>query len=83
MFNWFESKPLEQTTATDDMMLGRDQPTESPEPVDNTYNEALYTVGRNTAGMTQLRVKIDYGSTTLMLDPTAVRQLIRQLKATL
>lgn len=45
--------------------------------------DALYTIGLNQAGNTQLVVKIDYTTATLTMAPDAVRQLIRQLEATL
>jgi hypothetical protein len=45
--------------------------------------DALYTVGVNEAGNTQLVLKINYGTTTLTMDPGSVRRLIRQLEATL
>jgi hypothetical protein len=45
--------------------------------------DALYTVGVNEAGNTQVVLKINYGTTTLTMDPGSVRRLIRQLEATL
>ena len=45
--------------------------------------DALYTVGVNEVGNTQLVLKINYGRTTLTMDPGSVRRLIRQLEATL
>ena len=45
--------------------------------------DALYTVGVNEVGNTQLVLKINYGTTTLTMDPGSVRRLIRQLEATL
>lgn len=45
--------------------------------------DALYTVGLNEAGNTQLVVKINHGTATLTMDPGSVRRLIRQLNATL
>jgi hypothetical protein len=45
--------------------------------------DALYTVGLNQAGNTQLVLKIDHGTATLTMSPHSVRQLIRQLEATL
>ena len=59
--------------------------------VDNDINEApvvqnkdaLYTVGLNEAGNTQLVLTMEYGRATLTIDPASVRRLIRQLEATL
>jgi hypothetical protein len=45
--------------------------------------DALYTVGVNEVGNTQLVLKLNYGTTTLTMDPGSVRRLIRQLEATL
>lgn len=45
--------------------------------------DALYTVGVNEVGNTQLVLKINSGTTTLTMDPGSVRRLIRQLEATL
>jgi hypothetical protein len=57
--------------------------TAHPEPELDKNKDALYTVGLNQAGNTQPVVKIDYGTATLTMSPDAVRQLIRQLEATL
>jgi len=54
----------------------------APPPVVEN-KDALYTVGLNPAGNTQLVVKINYGTATLTMDPGSVRRLIRQLEATL
>lgn len=54
-----------------------------PEPRLDKNKDALYTIGLNQAGNTQLVVKLDYGTATLTMAPDAVRQLIRQLEATL
>ena len=54
-----------------------------PEPKPDKNKDALYTIGLNQAGNTQLVIKIDYGTATLTMAPDAVRQLIRQLEATL
>ena len=45
--------------------------------------DALYTVGVNEVGNTQLVLKINYGTATLTMDPGSVRRLIRQLEVTL
>lgn len=93
MFNWFKRpKYTEQTSATDDMMLGnypghvppRPLPSPPPSPPRDTTNDnALYTIGCNNAGMVQLRMNSDYSSTTLSMNKTAVRSMIRQLEAAL
>lgn len=85
MFKWFKnSKDSAETYQLP-------APTEYPdmpkvvEPAVTTFDnsDAEYTVGLNQAGHTQLRVKLEYGSATLTMQPGAVKQLIRQLKATL
>jgi hypothetical protein len=72
--------------------VDRDINNAAPLPVDATQavstpvvenEDALYTVGLNQAGNTQLVLKINYGTTTLTMDPGSVRRLIRQLEATL
>ena len=45
--------------------------------------DALYTIGVNQEGNTQLVIKINYGTATLTMDPGSVRRLIRQLAVTL
>jgi hypothetical protein len=89
MFNWFKRKTVEQTTATDDMMLGDYPGHVPPRPLpspsrDTTYDAALYTIGRNEAGMIQLRMNGDsYAAMTLTMNESSVRSLIRQLEAAL
>lgn len=89
MFNWFKRPDYtEQTTATDDMMLENENPPETDKesdvPRDDTYDTALYTVGINNAGLTQLTLTgTGYGSITLIMQEPAVRAMIRQLLATL
>ena len=96
MFNWFKRNTVEQTTATDDMMLGDHDLPVLPEPKvipvmpkvvaprDTTYDDSLYTIGCNNAGMVQLRLNGNgYGAITLAMNKTAVRSMIRQLEAAL
>ena len=45
--------------------------------------DALYTIGLNQAGQTQLMLKIESGRVTLTMNSATVRQLIRLLEATL
>ena len=53
-------------------------------PRDSTYDDSLYTIGCNNAGMVQLRMNGNgYGATTLTMNKTSVRSLIRQLEAAL
>jgi len=72
--------------------VDRDSNNAAPLPVDEIpavstpvveNKDALYTVGVNEVGNTQLVLKINYGTTTLTMDPGSVRRLIRQLEATL
>jgi hypothetical protein len=49
--------------------------------VDET--ESAYTIGKNNAGNTQFRIKLDYGSATLTMAPDAVVDLIEQLAVTI
>ena len=97
MFDWFKRpKFVEQTTATDDMMLGDRESYGQPAtnvvpfmpkvvaPRDTTNDDAIYTIGRNEAGRIQLRMNGNgYGSSTLTMNESAVRSLIRQLEAAL
>lgn len=53
-------------------------------PRDTTNDDAVYTIGRNGAGRIQLCMKGDgYVSSTLTMNTSAVRSLIRQLEAAL
>jgi len=99
MFDWFKRpKFVEQTTATDDMMLGDHESSALPlsnvmpfmpkvvAPRDTTNDDAMYTIGRNDAGRIQLRMNgggYGYSSLTLTMNESAVRSLIRQLEAAL
>jgi hypothetical protein len=56
-------------------------PVVSPPVVKN--KDALYTIGVNQAGQTQLMLKIEFGMATLTMDSATVRQMIRLLEATL
>jgi len=66
------------------------EPTETPEvakveePKEKfDSSEATYTIGRNKSGNTQLRMKLEYGSSTLTMAPDAVVELIEQLAVTI
>ena len=57
---------------------------DSTEPkVEFDGSESIYTVGKNKAGHTQLRINLDYGSTTLTMGPEAVVDMIEQLSVTI
>jgi hypothetical protein len=56
---------------------------QTPEPELAKNKDALYTIGLNQAGYTQLVIKMNYGTATLTMSPDLVRKLIRQLEATL
>ena len=58
-----------------------DVPVVSTPVIEN--KDALYTIGLNQAGQTQLMLKIEFGISTLTMDSASVRQMIRQLEATL
>lgn len=86
MFNWFKGKTVEQTTATDDMMLGNlprhvpSKPIPLPsKPFMPAAEEAVYTIGVNAKGETQFRIKMDYGSATLTMTTAGVIDLIEDL----
>ena len=76
MFGWRKRQIADQVDQDIDA-------TAQPEPELDQNKDALYTVGINQAGNTQLVIKIDYGTATLTMSPDLVRQLIRQLEATL
>jgi hypothetical protein len=81
MFGW-RKKQIAEQVAKD-----IDDSTETPEvelPEEKFDNsEAIYTVGKNKAGHTQIRIKLEYGSATLTMAPDAVIELIEQLSATI
>ena len=82
MFGWRKRQIADQVDKDIDATA---QPVECqiPEPRADKNKDALYTIGINQAGNTQLVLKIDYGAATLTMSPDLVRQLIRQLEATL
>jgi hypothetical protein len=84
MFGWRKRQIANQ--------VDRDINNAAPLPVDEIQavstpvvenKDALYTIGVNQAGNTQLVIKINYGTATLTMDPGSVRRLIRQLEVTL
>jgi len=53
------------------------------EPEVNVYEPAAYTVGVNQHGMTQVVFYTNFGTSTLSLDPKAVRHFIKMLECTI
>ena len=82
MFGWRKRQIADQVDRDINATAQPDADQTEPAPV-AANKDALYTVGLNEAGNTQLVVKIAYGSATLTMDPGSVRRLIRQLEATL
>jgi hypothetical protein len=82
MFGWRKRQIADQVDRDIDATAQPDSDQTEPATV-AANKDALYTVGVNEAGNTQLVVKIAYGSATLTMDPGSVRRLIRQLEATL
>lgn len=89
MFGWLKRQIA---NCVDRFRVDRDINNAAPLPADEILavstpvfenKDALYTIGVNQAGNTQLVLKINHGTTTLTLGPGSVRQLIRQLEATL
>ena len=84
MIGWRKRQIADQvdTDINDSAVLPVDEiPVVSPPVVKN--KDALYTVGLNQAGQTQLMLKIEFGISTLTMDSATVRQMIRLLEATL
>ena len=82
MFGWRKRQIADQVDKDINATAHPDADLTEPAPV-AANKDALYTVGLNEAGNTQLVVKIAYGSATLTMSPDQVRKLIRQLEATL
>jgi hypothetical protein len=84
MSGWRKRQIADQvdTDINDSAVLPVDEiPVVSPPVVKN--KDALYTIGVNQAGQTQLMLKIEFGMATLTMDSATVRQMIRLLEATL
>ena len=82
MFGWRKRQIADQVDK--DINATAQPDADQTEPATVAANkDALYTVGLNEAGNTQLVLKINYGTTTLTMSPDQVRKLIRQLEATL
>ena len=82
MFGWRKRQIANQVDRDINATAQPDADQTEPAPVVEN-KDALYTVGLNQAGNTQLVLKNDYGRTTLTMSPDLVRKLIRQLEATL
>jgi|APGre2960657373_1045057.scaffolds.fasta_scaffold26041_5 hypothetical protein len=81
MFGWRKRQIAEQV---DKDINDLPEALELEDPVDAFDNsDATYTIGKNKAGNTQLRIKLDYGSTTLTMAPDAVVDMIEQLAITI
>lgn len=97
---FIQPKYKEQSNATDDMIaMMESKKLVSPDHIQEPHVtpdltetvkpkeaivDALYTIGINDKGQTQLRiVNTGYGSITLTMNTVAVRQMIRQLEATI
>ena len=82
MIGWRKRQIADQVDRDINATAQPDADQTEPAPV-AANKDALYTVGVNPAGNTQLVLKTDYGRTTLTMSPDQVRKLIRQLEATL
>lgn len=83
MFGW-RKKQIAEQVAKDIEAVAVPLNEEVEVPVDAPQDEldateSVYTIGKNKAGNTQLRMKLEYGSATLTLAPAAVAELIEQL----
>lgn len=92
MFNWLKKQHMEQTTATDDMMLG-DLPRHVPKPASWPAPPALepalepegapYTIGITPDGKIQFRMTHNYSTITMTLTQQGVIDLIEDLAHTI
>ena len=82
MIGWRKRQIADQVDRDINATAQPDADQTEPAPV-AANKDALYTVGVNPAGNTQLVLKTDNGRTTLTMSPDQVRKLIRQLEATL
>jgi hypothetical protein len=83
MFGWRKRQIANQVDRDINDAAAQPVADQIPEPKLAKNKDALYTVGVNQEGYTQLVLKNDYGRTTLTMSPDLVRKLIRQLEATL
>lgn len=88
MFGW-RKKQIAEQVAKDNPPLEDVKCAEVEEtvaqPAEEKFDatEATYTIGKNNAGNTQLRMKLEYGSASLTMAPDAVVELIEQLAVTI
>lgn len=81
MFGWRKRQIAEQV-AKDNDDVAENTEVEVTKDVFDT-SESTYTIGKNRAGNTQLRMKMDYGSLTFTMAPDAVVEMIEQLAVTI
>lgn len=80
MFNWFGRREYPKV----DQVAQLPTPTTYPAmPKVSVPSEDGYTIGVDDNGSTILRLTCDYSTTTLTMNKTGVRQMIRLLEATL
>lgn len=85
MFNLFNRKSaVEEIVDTIKARgpINPDQEVSTVEPAKNDgppSEEAIYTIGTNQAGSVQLRIKLDFGSSTLTMNDAGTIDLIEQL----
>ena len=86
MFGW-RKRQIADKVAKDIGDFPETSEVETPEvetPVDTFDNsDATYTIGKNKSGNTQLRIRLEHGSTTLTMGPEAVVDMIEQLSVTI
>ncbi len=82
MFGW-RKRQIAEKVDKDINATAQPVANQIPESKLTRNKDALYTIGLNQEGYTQLVIKIDYGTATLTMAPDLVRKLIRQLEATL
>jgi hypothetical protein len=80
MFNWFGRKEYPKM----DQVAPLTTPSTYPDvPMVKLPSENGYTIGVDDDGATILRLTCDYSTTTLTMNKSGVRQMIRLLEATL
>lgn len=84
MFGWRKRQIAEQVDKNINNLQENPEIIEVESPSDAfDATEATYTIGKNKTGNTQLRMKLDYGSASLTMAPSAVVDLIEQLAVTI
>lgn len=85
MFNLFNRKSAVEEIVDNIKARGPINPdqevstAEPPKADSPASEEAIYTIGTNQAGNVQLRIKLDYGSSTLTMTDAGTIDLIEQL----